>query len=161
MRPRGMAAERPDPRPKVTRPEEAETLVTSALTALDRLEPLIEQETELFRRGKVRDALSLAMDKNEAAQVYTRCLEVLKSNAIAIGRFQPSGLADLRSRHEGFAKLMGLNMAVVATARTVSEGLLRDLADQLGQNATPKTYARGGGVSRKMGTVPLSLSKAI
>lgn len=161
MRPRGPVAERLDPRPKVTRPEEAETLVNSALSALDRLEPIIERETEFFRKGLVRDALALAMDKNEAAQVYTRCLETLKSNAIAIGRFQPARLPDLKSRHEGFAKLMNLNMAVVATARTVSEGLMRDLADTLGQNASPRTYQRGGGIHRKAGTTPLSLSKAI
>lgn len=161
MRPGAPAPERPDPRPKVTRPEDAETLVASALSALDKLEPIIERETELFRKGQVREALSLAMDKNAAAQVYTRCLETLKSNAIAIGRFQPSGLPDLRSRHEGFARLMSVNMAVVATARTVSEGLMRDLADTLGQNASPKTYLRGGSVQRRAGTAPLALSKAI
>lgn len=161
MRPKGPAAERADLRPKVTRPEEAETLVASAITALDALEPLIEQETELFRKGQVREALALAMAKNEAAQSYTRCLEVLKSNAIAIGRFQPPSLAGLRSRHESFARLMSLNMAVVATARTVSEGLMRDLADTLGQNASPKTYLRGGGTHRKAGTAPLALSKAV
>ncbi|MGL5448082.1 MAG: hypothetical protein ACRDBL_12315 [Rhabdaerophilum sp.] len=161
MRPRGPAPERLDPRPKVTKPEEAETLVNSALSALDRLEPIIEQETELFRKGRVREALSLAMDKNEAAQLYTRCLELLKSNAIAIGRFQPSGLPSLKGRHESFAHLMNLNMAVVATARTVSEGLMRDLADTLSENSSPKTYLRGGNIQRKLGTTPLSLSKAI
>ncbi|MCU0817719.1 MAG: hypothetical protein MUF11_00235 [Beijerinckiaceae bacterium] len=161
MRPKGPAAERPDLRPKVTRPDEAETLVSSALTALDALEPLIAQETEFFRAGRVREALALAMAKNEAAQSYTRCLEVLKSNAIAIGRFQPASLTSLRERHEAFARLMSLNMAVVSTARTVSEGLMRDLADTLGQNASPKTYLRGGITHRKAGTTPLALSKAV
>lgn len=161
MRPKVPASERPDLRPKVTRPDEAEALVSSALAALDVLEPLIEKETELFRKGRVREALSLAMTKNEAAQDYTRCLETLKSNAIAIGRFQPSNLERLKDRHEAFARLMSLNMAVVATARTVSEGLMRDLADTLCQNSSPKTYLRGGGMHRKAGTAPLALSKAV
>lgn len=161
MRPKGPASERPDLRPKVTRAEEAETLVASALSSLDALEPLIQQETELFRKGRVREALALAMQKNEAAQSYTRCLEVLKSNAIAIGRFQPGNLPALRERHEAFARLMSLNMAIVSTARTVSEGLMRDLADTIGQNASPKTYLPGGGLHRKAGTAPLALSKAI
>lgn len=161
MRSRSPLPDRADPRPKVTRLEEAETLVDSALNALDRLEPIIAQETELFRKGRVREALALAMDKNEAAQLYTRCLEILKSNAIAIGRFQPPGLGSLKNRHEAFSRLMGLNMAVVATARTVSEGLMRELADTLSHNASPKTYQRGGAVHRKAGTTPLSLSKAV
>jgi hypothetical protein len=160
MRSKGQPAERPDTRLKVTRPDEAETLVAAALEALDHLEPLIEEETAFFKAGKVREALHLALAKNEAAQAYTRCLETLKSNAIAIGRFQPSGLDDLRARHEAFSAKMALNMAVVATARTVSEGLLRDLADAVGKNGAPRTYHRGG-VSKKAGTAPLALSKAI
>lgn len=147
-----------DTRLKVSNPEEAQALVASAVTALDRLEPLIDEETRLFKAGKVREALGMALEKNEAAQSYTRCLEALKNNAIAIGRFQPEELDDLRTRHEEFSSKMALNMAVVATARTVSEGLLRDLADSIGQNAGPKTYFKGG-VTRKPGTAPLSLSK--
>jgi hypothetical protein len=158
MRSKDPTSERPDTRLRISSPEEARTLVASALDALDALEPLIIEETRLFKIGKVREALALAMEKNETAQVYTRCLEVLKTNAIAIGRFQPPDLDRLRSRHEEFSRRMALNMAVVATARTVSEGLLRDLADTIGQNASPMTYARGG-VSRKPGTAPLSLSK--
>ena len=158
MRSRAPAAEPADTRPRVSRPEEAEQMVNAALAALDRLEPLIDEETRLFRIGKVRDALGMAIDKNRAAQEYTRLLESLKSNAIAIGRFQPIGLADLRERHERFSQTMSLNMAVVTTARTVSEGLLRDLADTLGRNAGVKTYSRGG-VSRKSGTAPLAVAK--
>lgn len=160
MSPNGPSPERPDNRLKVSRPEEAEALVASALAALDRLEPMIEEETSLFRAGRVRDALKMAMEKNAAAQTYTLCLEALKNNAIAIGRFQPADLDALRDRHEVFSSKMALNMAVVATARTVSEGLLRDLADTVGRNASPQTYHRGG-VTRKPGTAPLAVSKAI
>lgn len=158
MRSKDPTPERPDARVRISSPEEATTLVISALDALDKLEPLIVEETRLFKIGKVREALDLAMEKNAAAQIYTRCLEILKNNAIAIGRFQPENLDRLRSRHEEFSARMALNMAVVATARTVSEGLLRDLADTIGQNASPMTYVRGG-VNRKPGTAPLSLSK--
>jgi hypothetical protein len=147
-------------RPRVAREEDAEELVASTLSALDRLEPLIRTETELFRMGRVRDALAMAMDKNEAAQAYTICLEYLKSNAIALGRFRPSRLDELKSRHEAFSELMRMNMAVVATARTVSEGLMRDLADALGKNNSPTIYANGQ-IVRRPGTAPLSLSKAV
>lgn len=160
MAPQGKPVERADTRLKITRAEDAEQLVTSALEALDRLEPLIEEETRLFKSGKAREALNLAVEKNQAAQIYTRCLESLKHNAIAIGRFQPTNLEPLRARHEAFSAKMALNMAVVATARTVSEGLLRDLADAVGKNGSPKTYVRGG-VTRKAGTAPLSISRAI
>lgn len=160
MRPRGQEIERTDPRLRISRPDEAETLVQSALNALDQLEPLIEEETRLFRIGKIKDALGMALQKNEIAQSYTRLLEVLKTNAIAIGRFQPSGLGELKARHETFSSRMSINLAVVTTAKTVSEGVMRDLADALGRNASPKTYANGR-IVRKAGTVPLALSKTI
>jgi hypothetical protein len=147
-----------DLRARITRPEEADQLVRTALTALDALEPLIEQETSLMRIGKVRDALGMAMKKHDAAQRYTRCLELLKGNAIAIGRFKPDTLELLRRRHEVFTRTMSVNMAVVSTARTVSEGLIRDLADAMGTNRGVKTYAPAG-VTRKMGTIPLAVSK--
>ncbi|MCA0399624.1 MAG: hypothetical protein LCH38_02280 [Proteobacteria bacterium] len=158
MRSSPPGTEKADTRIRVSKPEEADTLIFSALEALDRLEPLIEEETRRFKAGKMRDALTLAMEKNEAAQVYTRCLEALKNNAIAIGRFQPERLEELRNRHEVFSATMALNMAVVATARTVSEGLMRDLADAVGRNSSPKTYHRAG-ISRKPGTAPLAISK--
>jgi hypothetical protein len=147
-------------RPRVTRAEDADELVASTLRALEKLEPLIRQETELFRIGKVREALAMAMEKNDAAQGYTLCLEYLKTNAIALGRFRPQGLQELRDRHEAFSELMRMNMAVVATARTVSEGLMRDLADAIGRNSSPTVYARGQ-IVRRPGTAPLSVSKAV
>ncbi|MCA0406087.1 MAG: hypothetical protein LCH39_08060 [Proteobacteria bacterium] len=161
MRHQSQAAERPDNRLRVTNPEEAQRLVLSALEALDGLEPLIEEETDHFKAGRVREALGMALDKNAAASRYTLCLEALKGNAIAIGRFQPPELETLRARHDAFQRKMALNMAVVATARTVSEGLMRELADSLGQNASPKVYAPRAGVTRKPGTTPLAVSRAI
>lgn len=145
-------------RPRITNAEDAAKLVDTALDALDALAPLIEEETKLFKAGKVRDALGTAMQKNSAAQNYTLCLEILKSNAIAIGRFQPDRLGELRMKHEAFSDMMALNLAVVSTARTVSEGLLRDLANAMGRNASPKTYSNGH-VTRKAGTMPLALSR--
>lgn len=145
-------------RQRVTNAEDAARLVDAALDALDTLEPLVEEETRLLKAGKVRDALAMALTKHGAAQDYTRCLEMLKGNAIAIGRFQPERLDELKERHAAFSAAMALNLAVVSTARTVSEGLLRDLADAMGRNASPKTYARGA-ITRKAGTMPLALSR--
>ncbi len=145
---------------KITRAEDAEQLVTSALEALDRLEPLIEEETRLFKSGKAREALNLAVEKNQAAQIYNPLPRVAEAQRHC-DRTVPTGQSRTTpARHEAFSAKMALNMAVVATARTVSEGLLRDLADAVGKNGSPKTYVRGG-VTRKAGTAPLSISRAI
>ncbi len=52
MRPKGPAAERPDLRPKVTRPGRSGNARRLGDHRAGCLEPLIEQETELFRKAR-------------------------------------------------------------------------------------------------------------
>ncbi len=142
---------------------EAERIVVAALEALDVLDPIIGQETELLREGKVQQALELSDRKAEAAQRYQRALEDIKATAIAIGRFRPPSLALLRQRHEMFAELMQLNMAVLGTTRTVSESLIRELAATVGKGQSPQGY---GAYGQKLGAyrseaTPLAISKAL
>jgi hypothetical protein len=147
---------------RVITSEESEALVRAALDALDGLDPLIAEETALLRGGAVRRALELASAKAEAAQRYQRSLEDIKANAIALGRYAPPSLPQLRRRHEAFAELMQLNMAVLGTTRTVSESLIRELAATVGHGHQPQGY---GAYGQQMGAyrpqaAPLAVSKA-
>jgi hypothetical protein len=134
----------PDHRGRVFTATEAEMLLRAALDALEALDPLIAEETALLRDGRVKRALNLAPAKAEAAQRYQRCLEDIKANAIALGRYAPPSLALLRRRHEAFAALMQLNMAVLGTTRTVSESLIRELAATVGHGHAPQGYGAYG-----------------
>jgi hypothetical protein len=135
---------RPDTRPRATTPAEAESLVAEALAALEDLEPLIVEETRRLGEGHVRDALALSERKGAAARRYGLALETIKGNAVALGRFRPPSLALLRRRHEAFAAELDLNMAVISTARTVSESLVRELATDVAQARSPQGYGAGG-----------------
>jgi hypothetical protein len=141
---------------------EAEGLIQAALDALEALDPLIAEETSLLKDGRVRQAMELAPAKAEAAQRYQRGLEDIKANAIALGRYAPPSLPLLRRRHEVFAGLMQLNMAVLGTTRTVSESLIRELAATVGHGHQPQGY---GAYGQQMGAyrpqaAPLAVSKA-
>ncbi len=153
----------PDTRPRVANTTEAEALVGAALDALDTLEPVIAEETALMRDGKLNAALDLSDRKSLAAQRYQRSLEDLKANAIALGRFTPPGLALLRKRHEAFSELMSLNMAVLGTAKTVSESIVRELATDVGQARSPQGYGAYGQPAGgyKTPVAPLVVSKAL
>jgi hypothetical protein len=135
---------RPDPRASVTGPDDAESLVQAALRMLAALAPVIAEETQLLRDGRVKAALELTEIKNTAALAYQRALEDLKANAIAIGRYTPPSLPDLRAQHEAFAQDMALNMAVLGTAKTVSESLMRELAADVAQSHSPQGYGAYG-----------------
>jgi hypothetical protein len=148
---------------RVISPPEAELVVQSALDALEALDPVVAEETALLKQGRVRLALDLSHVKSEAAARYQRALEDVKANAVALGRFAPPSLALLRRRHEAFAELMALNMAVLGTTRTVSESLMRELAAQVGQAHTPQGY---GAYGQQMGgyrreATPLAVSRSL
>jgi hypothetical protein len=150
-------------RPRVITAPEAELVVNAALDALDALEPIIAQETACLKDGRIRPALDLAQPKTEAAQRYQRALEDVKANAIALGRFAPPSLQLLRVRHEAFAELMELNMAVLGTTRTVSESLIRELAANVGNAHSPQGY---GALGQQMGAyrpqaTPLAVSRRL
>jgi hypothetical protein len=153
----------PESRHRVITAAEAEVLVLAALDALEGLEPLIAEETARLKEGRVRQALELAAAKAEGAARYQRTLEDLKANAIALGRFAPPSLALLRRRHEVFAELMALNMAVLGTTRTVSESLIRELAATVGHAHSPQGYGAFGqqmSAYRPQAT-PLAVSKSL
>jgi hypothetical protein len=150
-----------EPRPRILNGLEAEAVARATLDALDRLEPLIQTETEHLRYGRIAEALALGDAKADAARAYQDQLETVKANAIALGRYQPPSLTLLRRRHERFSEIMALNMAVIGTARTVSEGLIRDLATSVGQAGRPQGYGATGKVAAGYRTpaAPLAVSR--
>jgi hypothetical protein len=152
-----------DVRPRVTNAREAATLIASAHAALDTLQPLIVEETAFMREGRLKEALALADSKAEAGRTYTRCLEALKHNAIALSRFQPGGIPELRSRHQAFSDTLGENMAVLATVRMVSESIVRELAAEVGQARQPAGYGAGGRMNGAYTSVvtPLAVSREL
>jgi hypothetical protein len=152
-----------DTRPRIATAQDAETLVAAALDALETLDPIIVEETVLMRDGQLKAALDLSDKKNAASQRYQRMLEDLKANAIALGRFAPPSLALLRKRHEAFAELMNLNMAVLGTAKTVSESIVRELAVDVGLARSPQGYGAYGQqvAGYRTPAAPLSVSKTL
>ena len=150
---------------RVLSAEGAAALVETALAALDVLEPLIMEETALLREGQMRDALKLSAEKAGAAATYTRALEALKGNAITIGRFAPDGLALLRLRHESFSELLAYNMAVLTTARSVSEGIIREVSTEVAARSNPVGYGANGLKEQrnqhKLASAPIAVSKAV
>ncbi len=150
---------------RISTAEQAHALVDTALNALDLLEPIIGEETALLREGQTREALKLSTEKAQAAAQYTQALEALKGNAIALGRFAPDGLALLRHRHESFAELLAYNMAVLTTARSVSEGIMREISTEVAARENPVGYSANGAMMRqarsRIASAPIAVSKAI
>lgn len=127
----------------------APELCGRAAGTLDELATIMNQETTLLHAGRMREAGALAADKTRLAQDYVtlarsvqRQLERLKAEA-------PDALERLRSGHERLATQMADNLKVIATARSVTEDLLGDVAAKVGRGAGPTTYGTSGLVGTK------------
>lgn len=152
-----------DIRARITTADDAAKLVAATIDALDALEPLVGQETVSLRAGRIQEALAIADGKAEAGRRYMDLIETLKSNAIAMGRFRPPGLELLKRRHRLFADALALNAAVLTTARTVSESVMRELSAEIAGSLNPQGYgARGNAMSAYTAqTRPLAVSKTL
>ena len=123
---------------------EADRLIASVLGTMTELEKVLATETTHVRVGRLREGLAEEIRKSELASAYMRGLEVVKSNAIALARFAPDALARLKTAHAAFSQVIETNQMVLATARAVSENLLKSVADEVNRLSMPQGYAPAG-----------------
>ncbi|HVL71555.1 MAG TPA: hypothetical protein VM434_06685 [Beijerinckiaceae bacterium] len=143
----------------LSRPD-AERLIGGILAAMDELAGVLEAETGHLREGRLREGLSTQARKAELAGAYARGLEEVKANAVALARFAPEALARLRAAHARFAETVAANQTVLATARAVSEGLIRDVSTEVDRVARPQGYAPGGAPAPRLPrATPLVVAK--
>lgn len=147
---------------RVASREDAERLVAGVLAAMADLETVLERETAHVRVGRLRDGLAEEDRKAELGAAYIKGLEAVKANAVALARFTPEALDRLKGAHGRFSRVIEANQMVLATARAVSESLVKGLADELNRTARPQGYAPSTvQAPRAQSSGPLVLSKSL
>jgi hypothetical protein len=141
---------------------DAEQLVAGVLATMTELEQLLAAETAHVRVGRLREGLSQETRKGELAASYMQGLEAIKANAIALARFAPDALERLKAAHAAFGETVSTNQVVLATARAVSESLVKGIAEEMNRHARPQGYAPAGyGARRPASSEPLVVSKSL
>lgn len=153
-------------RPRVTSAPEARELVDAIMATLGSLAHVVGEETQLMRDGQIAAALDREAKKTELAGRYMRGLEVVKANAVALARFVPDDVQRLKGAHQEFSELLDTNQAVLATARAVSESIVRDLAKDAGRAPQAAGYGRSsyGAVTQptqRQSAGPIVVSKSL
>ncbi len=118
----------------------AEALVSGVLSSMTALQAVLDAEADHVRAGRLKAGVVAAEPKAALAATYMRQLEAAKSNAVALVRFDPKGVEHLRGAHSAFTAALEANQKVLATARTVCEGLIRNLADDIAKSRAPTGY---------------------
>tara|TARA_R110002020_G_scaffold57111_1_gene157520 strand:- start:837 stop:1304 length:468 start_codon:yes stop_codon:yes gene_type:complete len=135
----------------------AAELCQMAETALAALVNVMNQETTLLRAGHLREASVLTPDKARLAQDYVGFARTVQRQTERLKREAPQAIDRLRAGHEALATQMAENLRVLATARTVTEDILTDVARIVGQQDKARSYGRAGTIT----TDPASSARGI
>ncbi|CAM5200423.1 hypothetical protein ARD30_05620 [Bosea thiooxidans] len=159
------AAKLLDERPRIADAIGARALIEAVLEALGALSHLVGEETELVRAGRLPEAMSREPRKTELAGVYMRGVEQVKLNAVALARFVPDQVKRLKEAHLAFQGLIETNQIVLATARAVSESVIRDLAADANRPMRANGYGPaasvGAGAFARPNSGPLMVSRRL
>jgi len=149
------------PAASVTSPQDAEQLAERLIALMAALEDIVGRETDLLRAARLREATDLAQRKSEAARDYVHGLEALKTNAIALARWAPGSVDRLRKAQARLSDALAVNMTVLATARSVSEGIVRSLATEIAAPRTLTTYGAGRAPAQRPAATSLMISRSL
>ena len=134
----------PPPRPPIATPADARKLAEEMLDVMNKLLAIIEQETELVRAGKVREAIQLEQQKTALTGRYVIAVETLRVAQQHLSQVAPDLLASLKRHHETFRAMLQINLTVLATAHAVSEGIVRGVNAEVQRRNMPNAYTAGG-----------------
>lgn len=108
---------------------------------VDALIAVLEEETRLIRSAKLAEAFAMGEEKSAISERYSRAHATLRRSGQVIGRCAPVEIDHLRRRHGALESAISSNLAVLATARTVSETLIRGAAELVARSdCTPSGY---------------------
>lgn len=154
-----------DERPRVGTALEADALIEAVLETLGSLSHVVGEETGLVKAGRLKEAMAREPRKTELAGVYMKGVEQIKLNAVALARFAPEKVRRLKAAHQAFQDLIETNQTVLATARAISESIVRDLAADANRPARAAGYGPaatvGAGVFARPNSGPLVISKSL
>jgi hypothetical protein len=125
-------------------PGEARKLAEGLMDVMNALLSVIEQETELVRAGKLREAMALGPNKTELSNRYVASLSQLKASHKFLVQNAPELLKTLHRHHDVFRSMLQVNLTVLATAHAVSESIVRGVNAEVQRRNIPSTYTAAG-----------------
>ncbi|MCF4098825.1 hypothetical protein [Maritalea mediterranea] len=149
MTPHQLRAQTLAKKPPIPLPGEPEEVCIAARDTLTRLVDIMNNETTLLRAGRLLQASELAAPKAELAQKYVGLARAIQHNVDSLKQTAPHLLEELQKSQTALATQMAENMRVLATAKSLSEEIVGDVAAQLGRAQKPKTYGGNGVTAQK------------
>ena len=147
----------------ITSEAEAAAVLTEIRRLMNELCDIVEEETTLVRAGHLTAAVSVAERKSELAGAFMARAARVQASVRYLARATPKLLDELQVQHDGFRAKLQINLTVLATARAVSEGILRGVSNELARRLTVNTYGASGRREDPAGraAIPIAVSRSL
>jgi hypothetical protein len=157
------AAAPPIPTPAIASAAEAAAAMTEIGKLMSELCDIVEAETDLVRAGRVTASAKVAERKGELARAFMDNAARMRASSGYLARAAPPMLDALRRQHEQFRTKLQVNLTVLATARAVSEGILRGVSNELAKRSTVQTYGASGRhhTEARRPATPIAVSRSL
>jgi hypothetical protein len=151
------------PTPTIASKAEATAAMIEIRNLMTELCEIVDEETALVRAGRLTSAGKMAERKSELARAFMNHAARLRASARYLANTTPRLFDDLRQQHEQFRAKLQINLTVLATARAVSEGILRGVSTELARRSTVQTYGASGRrlAQDRRAPPPIALSRSL
>lgn len=124
--------------------DDAAQLCERATDTLNELVEVLNEEITLLRAGRISEATELSARKGQLAQDYAQLARSVQQEAERIKQAAPDALSHLSQQHQRLATQIAENLRVLATARSVTQELIGEVAKSLDADLAPPTYSERG-----------------
>jgi hypothetical protein len=152
----------PTPAPAPGDAAEAVAVMIETSELMTALCEIVDTETNLVRAGRIAASAKVAERKSELARAFMHNAARMRAGS-HVAHAAPPLLDSLRRQHEWLCNKLQINLTVLATARAVSEGILRGVSNELAKRSAVQTYGASGRrqVSAVHPTVPIAVSRSL
>jgi hypothetical protein len=153
----------PIPTPTIASAAEATAIMIEIGKLMSELCDVVEAETGLVRAGRVAASAKVAERKGELARAFMDNAARVRASSGYLARSAPPMLDALRQQHELFRTKLQTNLTVLATARAVSEGILRGVSNEIAKRSTVQTYGASGRhyIQARRPATPIAVSRSL
>ncbi len=118
---------------------------------IDRLCQILDYENELMTLKNPKAMTEHQAEKSRLVAIYNQQMVLIKADPERYKRFPKADLDRLKATSEIFYEALDSHFRKLSTVKTVTEGLVKSVADEVAKKkAPPRTYNAGAAISTSL-----------
>ncbi|RIK95571.1 MAG: hypothetical protein DCC73_04215 [Proteobacteria bacterium] len=139
--------------------DNAKNPVLTLISLTRRLGEVVRQENTLLNQRRPSEATTLIEEKGRLAAAYGREMDILRKNGGARAFGSADQLRELKRETSAFRKLLDEHRRILERVRTVSEGMLKAVGEEVARRSRPpQGYGKNAAPATPRQTPPATLT---